>query len=88
MPEASAALPVVEFVRLRRVSPTLGFATVRLPGVLLNDLRVEQRESGALTIQPPRRKDRHGRVWQHFALQPGLREAVEREIGALWAASA
>jgi hypothetical protein len=67
MPEATAALPVVEFVRLRRVSPTLGFATVRLPGVLLNDLRVEQRDTGALTIQPPRRKDRHGRVWQHYA---------------------
>jgi hypothetical protein len=88
MPEAPSALPVAEFIRLRRVSPTLGFASVRLPGVLLNDLRVEQHETGALTIQPPQRKDRHGRLWQHYTLQPGTREAVEREIGALWAASA
>ena len=88
MLEAPAARPVAEFIRLRRVTPTLGFATVRLPGVLLNDLRIEQRETGALIIQPPQRTDQHGRTWQHYALQPGTREAVEREIGALWAASA
>jgi hypothetical protein len=86
MPEAPSSLPIAEFIRLRRVSPTLGFATVRLPGALLIDLRVEQQETGALTIQPPQRKDRHGRLWQHYA--PGTREAVECEIGALWAASA
>ena len=74
----------VERVHLNRVSPTLGFADVRLDAVNLHGLRIEQGASGQLTIQPPGRQDRDGRSWPAYSLQPGWREAIEHEIAKLW----
>lgn len=77
----------VERVRLHRVSPTLGFAEVRLPWVNLHNMRVEERPDGRLTIKPPERQDGQGRCWPVYALQPGCRASIEAEIAVLWARS-
>ncbi len=83
----SASHPV-ERISLRRASPTLGFADVRLSEVNLRSMRVERRPDGRLTITPPQQQDRNGRSWPLYALQPGTREAVEREISLAWERSA
>ena len=76
----------VERIVLKRVSPDLAFADVRLPGVNLTGLRVENGLSG-LRITPPTRADRQGREWPIYALQPGTREAVEASIREAWSRS-
>lgn len=82
---ATTALPAgIELVQLHRVSPALGFAAVRLPGVLLSGLRVELRRDGSLSVSAPVRTDRNGRPWPIYSIQPGWREAVEAAIGNLW----
>lgn len=73
----------IERVTLHRVTPTLGFATVRIAGVNLMGLRVEQRD-GRLIVQTPETSDRKGGRWPVYALQPGLREAVEAELAIQW----
>ena len=78
----------VERVSLRRVTPTLGFADVRLAQVNLRSMRVEVQADGRLTVTPPEQKGKDGRSWPLYALQPGTREAVEREIAAVWERSA
>jgi hypothetical protein len=70
----------VQRVSLRRLSRVLGFADVRLPGVNLSGIRIEEQPSGRLMIRPPELAG--GRP--AFALQPGAREAIETEIPALW----
>lgn len=77
--------PEIERILLRRVSSTFGFAEVRLPGVNLRDMRVQQRPDGQLAIREPERADEQGRVWPAYSLQPLWREAVEGGIGRLWA---
>ena len=79
---------VIERVQLRRVNASLAFASVRLPGVNLSGMRVEERPDGHLTCTPPEQVGRDGRRWPAWALQPGWREGVEREIACLWARSA
>jgi hypothetical protein len=86
--DAKGAQPIVERVFLRRLSAIFGFADMRLPGVHLRGLRVQQRGDGTLTIRPPERQDDQGRTWSAFALQPDTREAVETEIAVLWARGA
>ena len=76
-----------ERISLRRVSPTLGFADVRLAAVHLRGLRVEQTPSGRITVKPPEQRDSQGRAWPLYALQPGTREQVEAELCAMWARS-
>ena len=78
---------LVERVTLRRTSASFAFADVRLPGVNLHGLRVEATESGRLSIRPPEQRDRHGRCWPIYVLQPGTLEAVEARVAALWAQS-
>jgi hypothetical protein len=68
---------------LRRVTPTLAFADVRLCDVHLCGLRIEEGYGGALTIAPPARLV-NGRSWPHYSLQPHARTAIEREITRLW----
>ncbi|MBV8093129.1 MAG: hypothetical protein JO110_07820 [Acetobacteraceae bacterium] len=80
-------MTALERITLRRVSPTFGFADVRLPGVNLCGLRVERRRDGPLIIRPPEQIDREGRSWPTYSLQPGTREAVEAAIKDLWARS-
>lgn len=82
-----AEAAAVERVRLHRISPTLGFAEVRLPWVNLTGLKIEERPDGRLMITPPTRQDGRGRVWNVYSLQPGAREAIEREVACLWARS-
>jgi hypothetical protein len=77
--------PPVEFCRIRRLSSTFGFASVRLPQVLLHGLRIQVRHDGALRITPPTTADRNGMPWPCYCLQPKTKEAVERAIEALWA---
>ncbi len=77
----------VERIRLRRISLTLGFAEVRLPGVNLCHLRVEERHDGQLTVRPPTQTDKQGRTWPAYTLQPLWREAIEAKIAVLWAQS-
>jgi hypothetical protein len=84
MPNGGASR-LVERVVLRRVTSRLGFCDVRLPDVHLHGLRIEESDTGALTIRTPWRIDSNGREWKHFDLQPGAREAIEREITQLWA---
>jgi hypothetical protein len=85
---ASCHCGTIERIALRRVSRSLGFADVRLLPVHLRSLRIEESPDGTLKVTPPDRIDRQGRRWPAYALQPGAREAIEREIGLLWAASA
>ena len=77
----------VERVQLRRISRTLGFASVRLPGVSLNNLKVEEGTNGRLSIKPPSHLDGQGRTWPAYALQPECRASIEAEISVLWARS-
>jgi hypothetical protein len=77
--------PPVELCRIRRVSPTLGFASVRLPGVLLNSLQIQVQYDGGLRISPPSTADRNGVPWPCYSLQPGTKEIVEMAIAAVWA---
>ncbi len=74
----------LERVSLRRVTPTLAFATVRLPQVCLKNLRVEAGPNGAITVKPPTHKDNLGRTWAHYDLQPETKAAVEVELARLW----
>ena len=85
--EADAGLAVVERVRFRRISPTLGFADVRLHAVNLHNLRIEQNPDGRLTIRAPEQQDKHGRRWPAYSLQPECQASIEAEIGVLWARS-
>ena len=78
--------PVVERVTLRRVTPQLGFAAVRLAGVNLTGLRVEERD-GHLLLTAPETVDGQGRRWPVYALQPGAREAVEAAVAVQWCRS-
>jgi hypothetical protein len=86
MPDGTTFSPI-ERIMLRRVTSRLAFADVRLPGVNLHGLRIEESDAGALTIRAPWHIDSSGREWPHFALQPYAREALEREIARLWSAS-
>lgn len=74
----------IERVYVRRISPTLGMADVRLPAVNLCGLRIEELDSGELRITPPSITGRNGREYPCFALQPGAREEIESAIAALW----
>ena len=74
---------LIERVTLRRVTPTLGFASVRLTGVNLMGLRVEERD-GRLIVQPPETADAKGGRWPVYALQPETREAVEAALAIQW----
>jgi hypothetical protein len=85
MPDGSA-LSSIERITLRRASAHLGFAYVRLHGVNLHGLRIEQSDEGGLTIMPPVRVHR-GWTWPHYSLQPGTREVIEGEIARLWSES-
>ena len=78
------AAALVERVSLRRISPVLGFADVRLEQVNLRSMRVEMRPDGRLTITPPQQQGRDGRSWPLYALQPGVREAIEQAIAVVW----
>ena len=75
---------VIERVQLRRVNAGLAFASIRLPGAHLSGMRVEERPDGRLAFTPPEQIGRDGRRWPSWALQPGWREGVEREIAVLW----
>ena len=75
----------IEVVRVNRISADFGYASVRLPEVMLNNITVRMREDGALTFTPPSTPDRHGRPWPCFVLQPRTKEAIEAAIAALWA---
>jgi hypothetical protein len=77
----------VELIRLHRVSSTFAFVDARIPGVHLGNIGVAQQPSGALRITPPNATGRNGRLWPCFALQPGVREAVEQAIREAWDAS-
>ncbi len=70
----------VEMIRLHRVSSTFAYVDARILGVHLRSIGVEQQPSGALRITPPSTAGRDGRLWPCFALQPGVREAVEQAI--------
>ena len=74
----------IERVFLRRLSPTFGFAEVRLPGVNLTGLRIDAGAAG-IRITAPTRQDDQGRMWPVYALQPGVHEEVEAEIRRVWA---
>jgi hypothetical protein len=76
-----------ECVRLRRVSPTFGFADIQVCGIHLTGLRVEPQADGRLAITPPTRTDREGRTWPVFTLQAGVAEEVAVELARLWALS-
>lgn len=75
---------MLERVRLVRVSPVLAFAEVRLPAVNLSGLRVQIDTCGELAFSAPDRRDKNGRVWPIYSLQPGAREDIEAEIARLW----
>lgn len=77
----------IERVKLRRVSPQLGYAEIRLREVNLTGLRIEQSPDGRLSFTPPSRQDAQGRVWPCYSLQPEARAAIEAEISALWGRS-
>jgi hypothetical protein len=78
----------LERIALRRVSRSLAFADVRLAPVHPRSLRIEESPDGTLKVTPPDRIDHQGRRWPAYVLQPGAREAIEREIAVIWAASA
>ncbi len=75
---------VIERVRFARISDTVEFAEVRLPGVNLSSLCVTLNGHGRLCLRAPTRRDRGGREWPAYSLQPGYREDVEVEIERLW----
>jgi hypothetical protein len=75
---------VIERVKLRRVSPKLGYAEIRQPWVNLAGLKIEQLPDGRLSITPPSRQDAQGRTWPSYSLQPEARAAIEAEIAVLW----
>jgi hypothetical protein len=77
----------IETVRLHRIGADFAFASVRLPGVMLNGLQVRVQPDGELRITPPSTPDKSGRMWPCFTLQPGVREAVEASIAVVWARS-
>lgn len=76
----------VEMIRLHRISAIFAFVDVRIPGVHLRNISVAQL-NGALRITPPSTTGRDGRLRPCFALQPGVREAVEQAIHEAWNAS-
>lgn len=82
-----AAPAAIERVRFRRISPTLAFADVRLREVNLCNLRIEEGHDGRLTIKAPEHKDKLGRCWPAYSLQPECRASIEAEIAALRALS-
>jgi hypothetical protein len=85
---APARLPhPIELVRLNRLGPDFGYASVRLPDVMLNNITVRKSEDGSLTFTPPSTPDKHGRPWPAYNLQPGTREVVEAAIAEVWARS-
>jgi len=86
-PSAHNASCAVERVSLNRVSRLYGFADVRLAGVHLRGLRVEECAGGRLSVSPPLIPYGRGRTIPAFALQPGAREAIEGAIAAKWAQS-
>lgn len=77
----------IERVSLRRVSPMLGFAAIRVSGANLSGMRVEELPDGRLCCTAPTNSGRDERSWPNWALQPGWREGVEREVACLWATS-
>ncbi len=76
--------PAVERIRLHRVSPSLVFADVRIPGVHLHRLKCERKTGGDLKISAPTRTDGTGRTWPCYSLQPGVREAVQAAVLTAW----
>ncbi len=79
--------PCIEYVRLRRASPSLGFTDVRLRGVLLRNLRAGQLSNDVLEITMPTQRDKAGRLWLLYTLQPGTRGLVEAEFARVWGRS-
>ena len=77
----------IERVTLRRINSTFGFASVRVPGVNLLGMRVTEMSDGRLVCIPPETMGNQGQRWPAWALQPGWRENIEREIACLWARS-
>ena len=74
----------VERIDLRRLSPTYGFADVRLEAVHLRGLKIEQAADGRVSIRVPEQTDSAGRARPLYSLQPGWREAVEAEVLRMW----
>ena len=78
---------MVERVQLRRISPTFGFASIRIPGANLASMKIQEGPDGGLTFTAPDTLSQ-GKRWPAWSLQPHWREAVEAEIACLWARSA
>lgn len=80
-------MSAVERISLRRVSRHTAFADVRLPGVHLRNMKVEECAGGRLSVSPPMISCGGGRTMPAYAVQPGEREAIEAAIAEAWQAT-
>jgi hypothetical protein len=77
--------PCIERVTLRIVSPNFGFASIRLPGVLLSGIEARRDGFGRVTLTCPSKPDRTGQPRSLFTLQPGTAEAAAEAVAEAWA---
>ncbi len=84
--DSFASFTGVELVNLRIVRPGFGIPTVRLMAVHLRCLGVTKRLDGRIVVRPPKILSRDGSAdyGAAYALQSGVREAIEAAIAGLW----
>jgi hypothetical protein len=68
--------PLIELIRLRRLSADFGYVSVRLREVMLNGIAVKVERNGGLRITPPSTVSKDGTEWPCFNLQPTSRFIV------------
>jgi len=80
----SEPAPCIERVSVREVRPGFAYASIRLREVSLSGIAVSRDASGRVSLKCPTQRDRHGREWPVFSLQPGALEAAAAAVAAVW----
>ena len=80
----SEPTPCIERVSVREVRPGFAYASIRLREVSLSGIEASRDSYGLVSLKCPTQRDRHGREWPVFSLQPGALEAATAAIAAVW----
>ncbi|HEY8612346.1 MAG TPA: hypothetical protein VIL69_13770 [Roseomonas sp.] len=82
--QRAAEAVMVERVSVRPIRAGFAYASIRLRDVSLNGIEATRDTSGRVTLKCPMQRDRHGREWPVFALQPRALEAATAAVAAVW----
>jgi len=80
----SSPYPCVERVTVREIRPGFAYASIRLRDVALSGIEASRDAAGRVSLKCPTQRDRNGREWPVFSLQPGALETATAAVAAVW----